>query len=342
MPINRRVLFFLLVDAAVLLGLAGVFILVKNAVGRGSSSLSQRILVTPGTDPTDSSHDKEAAEAPSAERVDVEGSAPESVPAAEGVGPIDLKRLRAKNLKVTVHKVELGENYWSIATDNNITINTLIGANPNMPFKTSVNQPLNILSRLGVLHTVERGEKLPQIAVLYKVDEKILKDENGITWWKGIKEGDVLFVPGVKAVRMVKEWRDYFGKRGFFGIPFAGWGKGWTSGFGYRTDPITGETKLHKGMDFKAKWGESVYAAASGKVIFAGVSGGYGNLIQIRHTNGYITFYGHLSKILTKQGHKVRRGELIGKVGATGRVTGPHLHFEIRKNGVAINPLPLI
>jgi murein DD-endopeptidase MepM/ murein hydrolase activator NlpD len=95
-------------------------------------------------------------------------------------------------------------------------------------------------------------------------------------------------------------------------------------------------------MDFRAKYGEAVYAAASGRVIFAGVSGGYGNLIQVKHSNGYITFYGHLSKIYVKQGQKVRRGVLIGRVGATGRVTGPHLHFEIRKNGKAINPLPLI
>ena len=340
--LNRRVWLFLLVDAAILLGLAGSFILLKRAFSSGTTQLSQRILTTPGASFEDSDHEKEAASAPSAERVDTASSDADKTTDTGEAESIDLKRLRSKKLTVVVHKVELGENYWSIATDNNVTINTLLGANPDMPFKASIHQSLNIMNRKGVLHTVQKGEKLAQIAAIYKSDEKILKDENGITWWKGLKEGDVLFIPDVKPIHMVKEWRDYFGNRGFFGIPFAGWGKGWTSGFGYRTDPITGETKLHKGMDFKAKWGESVYAAAGGRVIFAGVSGGYGNLIQIRHANGYLTYYGHLSKILTKQGHKVRRGELIGKVGATGRVTGPHLHFEIRKNGKAINPLPLI
>jgi murein DD-endopeptidase MepM/ murein hydrolase activator NlpD len=203
---------------------------------------------------------------------------------------------------------------------------------------------------------VARGESLKEIAALYvsKVDDekamaaeinaKIadIKSNNSMSWWHGLREGDVLFIPGVKPSRMNEQWRDYFSKRGMFGMPFSSWGRGWTSKFGKRSDPITGETRMHKGMDFKAAYGVSVFAAASGTVIFAGVSGGYGNLIQIKHSNNYITFYGHLSKILVHQGQKVRRGTMIGKVGASGRVTGPHLHFEIRKNGKAINPLPLI
>ena len=353
---NRRFTLFLLLDALVLLGLMGLFAAVNHAFVPSQPRLSERILITPGAaDEPNAPSDlqpsnpkavapvgKTTAVIPSSIRVERGNSEnPEIMVVAEGEC-YDLKRLRALKMAATVHKVEMGENYWLIANDNNVTINTLLGANPGMPFKASIDQPVVLMSRKGVLHRVEKGEKLEQIAALYKVDEKTLKDENGITWWKGIKEGDILFVPDVKPIRMIKEWKDYFASRGFFGIPFAGWGKGWTSSFGYRTDPITGEQKLHKGMDFKAKYGESVFAAAAGKVIFAGVSGGYGNLIQIRHANGYLSYYGHLSKVLVKQGHKVRRGELIGKVGATGRVTGPHLHFEIRKNGKAINPLPLI
>jgi murein DD-endopeptidase MepM/ murein hydrolase activator NlpD len=189
---------------------------------------------------------------------------------------------------------------------------------------------------------VAKGEKLESIAELYQAKPEDLKKENGISWWHGLKVGDVLFIPGAKPSRMDEKWRSYFSHRGFFGMPFASWGRGWTSKFGKRTDPLTGEKGFHRGVDFKATYGVSVFAAASGRVIFAGVSGGYGNLIQIRHAEGYLTYYGHLSKILVKQGQRVRRGQLIGKVGATGRVTGPHLHFEIRKNGKAIDPLPLI
>jgi len=140
---------------------------------------------------------------------------------------------------------------------------------------------------------------------------------------------------------MTKQWKDYFSRRGIFGTPFSQWAS-WTSSFGLRTDPITGEEQTHKGIDLRAKFGVSVYASASGRVQFTGVAGGYGNLIQIKHKDGYVTYYGHLSKILVKSGQKVRRGTLIGKVGATGRVTGPHLHFEIRKNGKALDPLALI
>lgn len=279
-----------------------------------------------------------------------------STPESSAYPPIDPKRLLGRGVKVQAYEVKMGENYWSVAKKFDIDVPTLIGANPEMPFVSRIKQELLVPDHKGVLHAVAKGENLKEIATLYvsKVDDEkamsaevdakiaIIKSNNSMPWWHGLREGDVLFIPGVKPSRMNEQWRDYFSKRGMFGMPFSSWGRGWTSKFGYRSDPITGEKRLHKGMDFKAAYGVSVFAAASGTVIFAGVSGGYGNLIQIKHSNNYITFYGHLSKILVHQGQKVRRGTMIGKVGATGRVTGPHLHFEIRKNGKAINPLPLI
>jgi murein DD-endopeptidase MepM/ murein hydrolase activator NlpD len=205
-----------------------------------------------------------------------------------------------------------------------------------------VKQTLLVPDHKGVLHAVAKGEDLKAIAALYDMKVEDIKKNNSLPWWHSLREGDVLFLAGVKPSRMNEQWRDYFSKRGMFGMPFSTWGRGWSSRFGYRSDPITGEKRLHKGMDFRAKYGVDVFASASGTVIFAGVSGGYGNLIQIKHPNDYITFYGHLSQIFVHQGQRVHRGQRIGKVGATGRVTGPHLHFEIRKNGKAINPLPLI
>jgi murein DD-endopeptidase MepM/ murein hydrolase activator NlpD len=337
---NRRVARFLLLDILVILVLVGLFAAVNHAFVPRSSGLSERILITP--EPSGTPNSSEASSV-IPDKIHVE-PAPEKSTEIEEISAsdsIDLKHLRAVKVKVSAHKIEMGENYWTIATDNKITIYTLIGANPTLPFKAAINQALNILSRKGVLHSVEKGETTASIADLYKVDEKTVKDENHITWWNRLRDGDVLFVPDVRPVRMLREWHNYFSNRGFFGDPLATWGA-WTSGFGLRTDPLTGEERHHKGIDLRAKYGDPVYAAASGKVIFTGVSGGFGNLIQIKHAQGYISFYGHLSKIYAKRGQKVRRGTLIGRVGATGRVTGPHLHFEIHKNGKAINPLPLI
>jgi hypothetical protein len=339
-PLNRRLIIFLAIDAVVLIGVAGVFAAVTRAFAPQAPALADRpFLMNPP-----------AAEIPGAPV----SAAPASGGSAETpAGPLNLARLLSHDVKVTFHKVEIGENYWSVAKDNDIDVATLIGANPTMPFKAVVNQELNILSKRGVLHEVEPGETLPEITAAYhrddlhkadllKADLNAIQNENSLSWWRRIHPGDILYIPDARPLRMEPEWSSYFSHRGFFGIPMASWGKGWTSGFGWRTDPITGQHKIHKGVDFKAHYGESVFAAANGKVIFAGIAGGYGNLIQIRHAKGYLTFYGHLSKILVRQGENVRRGTLIGKVGATGRVTGPHLHFEVRLNGKAIDPLPLI
>lgn len=256
---------------------------------------------------------------------------------------IDLKRLRDPKALAQVHSVEDGENWWSIASDFKIDVNTLIGANPSLPLKARINRPIVILSERGVLHTVQKGETLKSIASIYKADPKALEKINDIHWWwwKTLKVGDVLFIPGARPIRMIQDWQDYFAKRNIFGNPLGMW-RAITSPFGKRYDPLNGNTRHHSGLDLRAKYGDPVYAARGGTVIFTGISGGYGNLIQIAHGTGYITFYGHLSKILVSQGQKVRRGQLIGRVGATGRVTGPHLHFEIRKNGKAVDPLPYI
>ncbi|MCS7244792.1 MAG: peptidoglycan DD-metalloendopeptidase family protein [candidate division WOR-3 bacterium] len=114
------------------------------------------------------------------------------------------------------------------------------------------------------------------------------------------------------------------------------------SNFGYRNDPFTGEWKMHEGIDISAPIGTPVYASADGTVIFAGYKEGYGLCIDISHGNGIITRYAHLSRILVSVGQKVKRSEIIGKVGSTGRSTGSHLHYEIIVNGTPKNPLNYI
>ena len=111
-----------------------------------------------------------------------------------------------------------------------------------------------------------------------------------------------------------------------------------SSGFGIRKDPFTGETRFHRGIDIAAPAGVEVRAACAGQVAFAGSEGGYGNVVVVRHPGGYETRYAHLRSIAVKTGDTVDREQIVGAVGMSGRATGPHLHFEVRHRGAAIDP----
>ncbi len=115
-----------------------------------------------------------------------------------------------------------------------------------------------------------------------------------------------------------------------------------TSGFGYRRDPFNGRGAMHAGIDFKGPIGSPIYAAADGRVTFAGQKSGYGNAIEITHGNGMLTRYAHLSRIGVTVGQQIAAGATIGGLGSTGRSTGPHLHFEVRINDRAVNPRPFL
>jgi len=114
---------------------------------------------------------------------------------------------------------------------------------------------------------------------------------------------------------------------------------GWySSNFGYRVDPFTGGKSFHEGIDFPANVGTAIVAAASGKVVYAGYHAEYGKIIEVDHGNGLLSRYAHASQIFVNAGDLVVRGQRLGSVGSTGRSTGPHLHFEVRLNGVPQNP----
>jgi murein DD-endopeptidase MepM/ murein hydrolase activator NlpD len=105
--------------------------------------------------------------------------------------------------------------------------------------------------------------------------------------------------------------------------------------------PILKTYQMHTGLDIGGAYGQPIRAAAAGEVFFASLKGGYGKCIIILHGGGMSTLYGHCSQIVVVPGQRVRQGQLIGRVGSTGRSTGPHLHFEVRRNGVPINPLSM-
>jgi murein DD-endopeptidase MepM/ murein hydrolase activator NlpD len=112
-----------------------------------------------------------------------------------------------------------------------------------------------------------------------------------------------------------------------------------TSTFGARRHPILGYTRMHAGVDFGAAWGSPIYAVGDATVNFAGWHGGHGNFVKLDHGGGFATGYGHMSRIAVSPGEHVRAGQVIGYVGSTGLSTGPHLHYELYRGGVPVNPL---
>jgi len=115
-----------------------------------------------------------------------------------------------------------------------------------------------------------------------------------------------------------------------------------TSNFGIRSDPFNGGARMHAGVDIPGPVGTPIYATADGIVATAERHGGYGNLVEVNHGKGIATRYGHLSKIVVAANSRVRRGQIIGLMGSTGRSTGSHLHYEVRMDGRAVNPVPFL
>lgn len=141
------------------------------------------------------------------------------------------------------------------------------------------------------------------------------------------------------SVRTQVESQQQFGRATPSTWPIVGW---LTSGFGNRKDPFTGQPDFHTGLDISAQYGTPIRATADGIVELAGYSGNYGNAVVVSHGYGISTRFGHLSRFASRPGQKVKRGEVIGYVGATGRATSSHLHYEILMNGNPINPLRLL
>lgn len=116
----------------------------------------------------------------------------------------------------------------------------------------------------------------------------------------------------------------------------------YTSSYGVRYDPFTGRTAMHAGLDLAGATGSPIYATADGVVHRAGWGGAYGNMVDLGHGKGIATRYGHMSRILVRAGDRVKKGEIIGRMGSTGRSTGSHLHYEVRVDGRAVNPTPYL
>ena len=156
---------------------------------------------------------------------------------------------------------------------------------------------------------------------------------------------DKLSSEATRQEQSLQELQAYFSDQRFLlaSVPSIWPTRGWvTSDFGVRLDPYTSDRVMHSGMDIAGAHGKEVISPSDGTVVFAGLEGGYGNVLVLDHGYGIKTRYGHLSALKVKAGEKVKRGQAIAAVGNTGRSTGPHLHYEVRVNGIAQNPRKFI
>lgn len=260
---------------------------------------------------------------------------------------IRLKYLQSRTSIVSfyIHTIKGGQNLWLIAKrqkNRNYSVHSILGCNPQMQtYQVDNRQKVLIPSKPGTLHVVQPGDTWERIAARYKTSEEDILKYN--PWAAGLSRGDMVFVPERRPdmALMNDKMREKYELRALFVYPIGG--QGYTSTFGMRKHPVTGTRSMHGGVDIRAKEGTWVAAAADGVVTVASTGvGHYGTAVFIDHQNGYVTHYGHLSRILVRPGQKVKAGKLIAKSGSTGRSTGPHLHFTIQKNGNNIDPLKFI
>lgn len=243
---------------------------------------------------------------------------------------------------VSVHawRVRPGDTLEGLAARFGLKVGTLLSLNRGLGEKNlEPGEILLVPSRDGAFHTLQEGQGLSDVARAYGVSlgDLLAANPAGPEGLPG--PGRVLFLPG--AAHLPSDdprWKTLTGlvpRRGFrkpTGGRFA-------DGFGPRRHPLTGRESFHTGLDLAPGSGARVFAAEAGRVVFAGIRAGYGRLVVLDHGGGLTSWYAHLSEIAVEAGKVVDRGDLLGKVGASGRATGPHLHFEVRQDGKPRNPL---
>jgi hypothetical protein len=264
--------------------------------------------------------------------------------AESAVLPIEFNELikfcNPEFVKFRIYRIQPHDNFWAVARKNGYTIDTIVGCNPQMAQVICyVNQKVLLPSCGGSLHQVQPGETLNQIALDYQADSKLIQQANEIREKWGLLPGMWIFIPGAKPVFLNTAIRTQYSKRALFRSPLSG---RYTSFVGLRIHPVLGFSKFHNGVDIACKNRSWVGAAASGSVIYAGWGGAIGKYIKIDHHNGFQTVYGHLDAIFVRPGQTIKGGQLIGRSGSTGRVTGPHLHFAILENGRIRDPMDFL
>jgi murein DD-endopeptidase MepM/ murein hydrolase activator NlpD len=235
------------------------------------------------------------------------------------------------DLQFYKYKVNGSDSFWKILSKASLNIDTLSTVNSlSSPAELKPGREIYISNLRGVVHKTTGNETLDDISKKYGIAKEYICKVNKISD-SGI-EKEYIFIPSGEISNIERSL--------FLGVGFASPLKiaKRTSNFGRRIDPFNKRLEFHTGLDLACQVGTNVYASRKGKVIFTGNNGGYGLLVIIKHEHGYSSYYGHLKKVLVKEGDIMDRGSLIAISGESGRSTGPHLHFEVRKETKPINP----
>ncbi|WP_324715974.1 M23 family metallopeptidase [Carboxydochorda subterranea] len=233
-------------------------------------------------------------------------------------------------IRIYTHQVQPGETLWDIAQRYGTDVDTVASANGLYDLDyLKPGQVLDVPNVRGVVHTVGRGETLSQIARSYGVSVDRIVRGNAIVDPDHLTPGMRIVIPGASSRtvdRLVVAGR----LQRAFSWPARG---GISSPFGWRWG------RMHEGIDIAVNTGTPVRAAAPGRVVYARWGGSYGYLVSVDHGDGVETRYAHNSRIVVREGQAVRRGQVLAYSGNTGNSTGPHVHFEVRFRGRAVNPL---
>jgi murein DD-endopeptidase MepM/ murein hydrolase activator NlpD len=242
---------------------------------------------------------------------------------------------KEEETRVDYYVVQPGDSLYKISNKIGIDMNVLIANNASVKDgRIRVGQKLKILNGNNIEYKVQSGDSLIKIANKFNVKLDELIENNGLSSTQ-LQVGQNIIVKNPDLNYVNKEVER------LKGFQIKNWPVAWTgvtSPFGQRYHPVLKRNIFHKGVDLRARY-VSLYAPADGVISTAGWMSGYGQIIIIKHKDGYETRHAHLNKMYVKSGEKVRAGQLIGETGQTGRVTGPHLHFEVRKNGKPLDPM---
>lgn len=257
------------------------------------------------------------------------------------------RRKQAAPVKVTLYVVKEGDSLWSVANAFDLDVNTLFGCNKISDTDIlKVGAAIRVPNQDGIYMKVLSGHTVDKLAKEYGIFPEAIFAANSMAADAVLAKGTEIFLPGAKVLAFAESAK---GKKavgaGAKGNASVTRGFGWpvvgkiSSRYGWRKDPVRGGRDFHTGLDIRAPYGRTIVASASGTVVYSGWMGGYGKAIVISHPGNMTTLYGHCSKLVVKTGQKVQRGTHIANVGSTGRSTGNHVHFEVRKAGVLMNPL---
>lgn len=258
----------------------------------------------------------------------------------------DFKK-QGKPIEVKMHEVQSGDSLWSIASQYNLELDTIIGSNKlNDINKLKLGMILRIPNQDGVFVTVAKKDSVSGLAEKYGSFKEAIYVANMMPQNTQLVVGKEIFLPGGKLIVAAEPVVKTSASRSIARVTSAVGAKyKWpvvgqiSSQFGWRRSPFGRRRVFHAGLDIRAPKGRAITAAADGRVVHSGWMSGYGNTIVITHPNGMTTLYGHCSSLVAQKGQNIKTGQLIARVGSTGRSTGNHLHFEVRVKSVAQNPL---